>query len=61
MTKKVLDKLGIEHETVDVTADPDAHAYVTGLGYQSAPVVVVGDGEEHWSGFRAERLRGLVE
>ncbi len=61
MTKKVLDKLGIEHETVDVTADPDAHAYVTGLGYAQAPVVVVGDGEEHWSGFRAERLRGLVE
>jgi glutaredoxin-like protein NrdH len=61
MTKKQLDKLGIEHDTVDVTQDPDAHAYVSGLGYSSAPVVVVNDGESHWSGFRPEQLRGLVE
>jgi glutaredoxin-like protein NrdH len=61
MTKKQLDRLGIEHQTVDVTTDPDAHAYVTGLGYQSAPVVVVGDGERHWSGFRPDHLKGLVE
>lgn len=61
MTKKVLDKLGIEHDTVDVTADPEAHAYVTGLGYQQAPVVVVGDGEQHWSGFSPDKLKGLVE
>lgn len=60
MTHKLLDKLGIDHTTVDVTTDPEAHAYVTGLGYQQAPVVVVGDGEWHWSGFRAERLKELV-
>jgi glutaredoxin-like protein NrdH len=61
MTKKQLDKLGIDHDTVDVTQDPDAHAYVSGLGYSSAPVVVVNDGESHWSGFRPDHLRGLVE
>jgi glutaredoxin-like protein NrdH len=61
MTKKQLDKLGIDHDTVDVTTDPEAHAYVTGLGYASAPVVVVNDGEAHWSGFRPDHLRGLVE
>jgi glutaredoxin-like protein NrdH len=61
MTKKQLDKLGIDHETVDVTQDPDAHAYVTGLGYTAAPVVVVNDGEDHWAGFKPDRLRGLVE
>lgn len=60
MTKKQLDKLGIEHQVVDVTADPDAHAYVTGLGYQSAPVVVVNDGERHWGGFSPDKLKGLV-
>lgn len=60
MTKKLLDRLGVEHTTVDVTADPDAHAYVTGLGYQQAPVVVVGDGEAHWGGFRPDHLKGLV-
>jgi glutaredoxin-like protein NrdH len=31
---------------------------VLSLGYSAAPVVVVGD--EHWSGFRPDRLRGLV-
>ena len=60
MTKKQLDKLGVEHRVIDVTADPDAHAYVTGLGYQSAPVVVVGDGERHWGGFSPDKLKGLV-
>lgn len=60
MTKKQLDKLGIEHDTVDVTADPEAHAYVTGLGYTAAPVVVVNNGESHWAGFRPERLKELV-
>jgi glutaredoxin-like protein NrdH len=57
-TKKHLDKLGIEHQTVDVTQDPEAHAFVTGLGYTSAPVVVAG--EDHWSGYRPDRLKGLI-
>jgi len=61
MTHKLLTRMNIEHNTVDVTQDPDAHAYVSGLGYSSAPVVVVNDGEAHWSGFRPEQLRGLVE
>lgn len=61
MTRKQLDKLGIEHQVVDVTADPDAHAYVTGLGYQTAPVVVVNDGERHWAGFSPDKLKALVE
>ena len=61
MTKKQLERLGIEHQTIDVTTDPEAHAYVTGLGYQQAPVVVVGDGERHWGGFSPDKLKGLIE
>lgn len=60
MTKKLLARLGVEHTLVDVTADPDARAYVTGLGYQQAPVVVVGGGERHWAGFSPDRLKALV-
>lgn len=60
MTKKQLEKLGIEHRVIDVTADPEAYAYVKSLGYNQAPVVVVGDGEDHWGGFRIDRLRGLA-
>lgn len=60
MTKRQLEKLGVEHTAVDVTADPEAYAYVKSLGYNQAPVVVVGDGEDHWGGFRIDRLRGLA-
>ena len=58
-TQRHLDKLGIEHRVIDVTADPDAHAYVTGLGYTAAPVVVAGD--THWSGYRPDRLKDLMQ
>lgn len=59
MTKRQLDAHGIPHEVRDVTQDPDAHAFVTGLGYSAAPVVHAGD-EDHWSGFRPERIRALL-
>lgn len=58
LTKLQLDKLGIEHQVIDVTADPEAHAYVTGLGYLQAPVVVAGDA--HWAGFRPDRIKELI-
>jgi glutaredoxin-like protein NrdH len=58
MTHKALDKHGIPYDTVDVTQDKDAYDYVMGLGYNSAPIVVVDD-DNHWSGFRPERIRSL--
>jgi glutaredoxin-like protein NrdH len=58
MTKKVLADEGIPHQVRDVTQDPDAHAFVTGLGYSAAPVVHAGD-DNHWSGFRPDLIRGL--
>ncbi|AGF73329.1 glutaredoxin-like protein NrdH [Corynebacterium halotolerans] len=57
-TKKALDRAGLEYETVDISLDDEARDYVMALGYVQAPVVEV-DGE-HWSGFRPERIRGLV-
>ncbi|MFT0761933.1 glutaredoxin-like protein NrdH [Actinomyces sp. F1_1611] len=58
-TYRALDKLGIEYSTVDVTQDADSLQYILGLGYQQAPVVVVG--ESHWSGFRPDRIKALAE
>jgi glutaredoxin-like protein NrdH len=57
MTKKQLERHGIDHQTIDLTQDPGAHAYVKSLGYQQAPVVVAGD--THWSGFRPEHIKAL--
>jgi glutaredoxin-like protein NrdH len=56
-TYKALDKQGIAYETVDISLDSDARDYVMALGYLQAPVVVAGD--EHWSGFRPDRIKAL--
>ncbi|MDO2394759.1 redoxin NrdH [Mycobacterium avium subsp. hominissuis] len=57
-TYKALDKQGIAYQKVDITVDSEARDYVIALGYQQAPVVVAGD--DHWSGFRPDRIKGLV-
>lgn len=57
-TQRWLTQRGVRHVVRDVTADAAARAQVLSLGYTAAPVVVVGG--EHWSGFRPDRLRGLV-
>lgn len=57
MTKRLLDREGLAYETIDVTADDQAMAYVRELGYTSVPVVVAGD--QHWAGFKVERVKGL--
>lgn len=49
---------GIAYEKVDITVDPEARDYVIALGYLQAPVVVAGD--DHWSGFRPDRIKGLA-
>ncbi len=57
-TAKALDRAGVAYETIDISRDSDARDYVMALGYLSAPVVVAGD--EHWSGFRPDRVKALA-
>ena len=45
---------GITYAKVDISVDAEARDYVMALGYLQAPVVVAGD--EHWSGFRPDRI-----
>ena len=56
-TYKALDKQGVAYDIVDITENPEARDYVMALGYLQAPVVVAGD--EHWSGFRPDRIKAL--
>ena len=44
---------------MDVTSDAQALSTVRALGYVQAPVVV--SGEEHWSGFRPDRIEALAD
>ena len=55
---KMLDKEGISYEKVDLTVDDDAREYVMSLGYLQAPVVYAGP-NEHFAGFRPDRLKAL--
>lgn len=58
-TYKALDKQGVEYNVVDITEAPEARDYVLALGYMQAPVVVAGD--DHWSGFRPDRIKALAK
>ncbi|MBF1368317.1 MAG: NrdH-redoxin [Porphyromonadaceae bacterium] len=59
-TYRKLKALGLPFNSIDVTEDADALAFIRTLGYQQAPVVVVregGDIKKHWSGFRPDLLK----
>ena len=57
-TYRAMDKAGLSYETVDISLDAEALEQVTSLGYAQAPVVVAG--EEHWSGFRPDKIKALA-
>lgn len=57
-TEKALQKAQISFTKLDVTELPEARDYVLALGYLQAPVVVSGD--DHWSGFRPDRIKALA-
>lgn len=57
-TKRALNKAGVSYDVVDITEDADALAKVKSLGYVQAPVVIAG--EDHWSGFRPDKIKALA-
>lgn len=57
-TTREMDKKGINYEYIDLTKDSDAMETVKGLGYMQAPVVVAGD--DHWAGFRPDKIEALA-
>ena len=58
-TYRALDSKGVEYEVVDVTEDATALERVKSLGYMQAPVVVTD--EDHWSGFRPDKISELAD
>jgi glutaredoxin-like protein NrdH len=58
MTKKQLDRYGIEYEVKSFEEDPDKAREFVEQGFKSAPVVVTD--YKTWSGFRHEELRHLA-
>jgi glutaredoxin-like protein NrdH len=56
---RALDKKGIAYESVDISQDAEALERLKALGYMQAPVVVTD--QDHWSGFRPDKIAGLAE
>jgi len=58
MTKRYMDKNGIEYNTVDITKDQEALDMILGMGFSSAPVVISDKG--NWAGFQPEKIDQLA-
>jgi glutaredoxin-like protein NrdH len=56
-SKRMMKRLEIEFEEVDLSKDDAAAEMVKELGYTAAPVII--NGGTHWSGFRMEMINGL--
>jgi glutaredoxin-like protein NrdH len=57
-TYRALDAKGIEYRITDLSQDADALEQVKSLGYMQAPVVITD--EDHWSGFRPDKIDELA-
>ena len=56
-TYRALDSKGIDYEVFDLSVDEKALEAVKALGYLQAPVVITDD--DHWSGFRPDKIATL--
>lgn len=59
-TYRALDAKGILYDIVDLSESDAALEYVKELGYSQAPVVVVDD-QDHWSGFRPDKIERVAK
>lgn len=58
-TYRAMDAKGIEYVIKDMSEDPEALEMAKNLGYLQAPVVIAG--EDHWSGFRPDKIEELAQ
>lgn len=58
-TPRALDKKGIAYQSVDISQDAEALERLKALGYLQAPVVVTE--QDHWSGFRPDKIEELAQ
>jgi len=59
MTKRLMDKIGVEYTTVDIVENPAELDRLIEMGYRAAPVVVTDDGES-FAGFQPDRITALA-
>lgn len=59
MTKRMMDKIGVEYTTVDIVENPEELNKLIEMGYRAAPVVVADNGES-WAGFQPDKIEALA-
>lgn len=57
-TKRLMDKLDIAYDTVDITVDTEAFDKIVSMGFKAAPVVITDD--DAWAGFNPDKINGLA-
>jgi glutaredoxin-like protein NrdH len=57
-TTRAVDARGLDYPVIDLSADAEAHAAETHMGYRQAPVVVADDAR--WSEFRPDLIGRLA-
>jgi len=57
MTKRYMDKNGIDYDTVDITQNEAALEMILQMGFSSAPVVISDSGA--WAGFQPDKINLL--
>ena len=58
-TKNALDRQGIDYHLINLDTQPEAIDNLKALGYRQVPVVMTRD--DHWSGFRPDKIAGLSQ
>jgi glutaredoxin-like protein NrdH len=58
MTKRLMDKIGVEYTTVDIVENPAELDKLIEMGYRAAPVVVTED--DSWAGFQPDKISELA-
>jgi glutaredoxin-like protein NrdH len=59
MTKRLMDKIGVEYQTVDIIDNPAELDRLVEMGYRAAPVVITDNGES-WAGFQPDKINALA-
>ncbi len=57
-TYRALEQQGVDYRVIDLSKDQEAFDTVRNLGYMQVPVVVAGD--DHWAGFRPDKIGALM-
>ena len=57
-TKRLMDRLKLKYETIDITVDAGALDMLIAKGFKGAPVVFTDN--DSWAGFQPEKISELV-